>query len=346
MRKFKHRVTDVIGVLEEGWLNYTMRSGNMASDESIPEMFMEDSLDWIEITEPEYLIKKVKVSPAKGHAHVHYTADSQLKDVFCLVDGKAPFIPLDQILACFSQEIHAVQRVEDMEIFSKGDEIKYEDKYLPIVKIEEYAKEPKGMYVWVAPSKSVSFGIKLSNAVKKPKPLYEILTVTIDPINSCNNRIKKVRCVETQEEYEIGNVFRNQSNIIASIKEFEEMGNGNIRIKFSSNSGVTIVGMHRYERPLFKTEDGRYIFQGMSWHYVKLSNFDIKTTCVFQYKGLSSNKSEVVRFHSIELAHEYVKKRAKTLSFVDVAEMLRDSQVGGTPKRRMYELLKEKVKIK
>jgi hypothetical protein len=55
IRKFKHIGTGIIGVNNsntDGWLHYERRGGGIASVESIPMIFVEDSEDWVEFMEP------------------------------------------------------------------------------------------------------------------------------------------------------------------------------------------------------------------------------------------------------------------------------------------------------
>ena len=77
---------------------------------------------WEEVIEKDYEILSFK---HKGSNHI-WKNDSQLKDTFCIVDGKAGFTSLEEINRYPKvYEIHSIKRLSDGKIFILGDIIKH-----------------------------------------------------------------------------------------------------------------------------------------------------------------------------------------------------------------------------
>lgn len=87
---------------------------------------------WEEIIDKDYEILSI-ISSRTG---IIYKKDSQLKDVFCYIDGKRPFYTIksiDNILFL----IYSIKRLSDNEIFTIGDKITVKgNKKLGIISID------------------------------------------------------------------------------------------------------------------------------------------------------------------------------------------------------------------
>jgi len=62
--------------------------------------------------------------------------DSQLKDCFCKIDGRSPFLQLEHLLQDDMFKIHSVKRLSDGEIFTLGDTIDCKSWFGNIIKFE------------------------------------------------------------------------------------------------------------------------------------------------------------------------------------------------------------------
>ncbi len=123
MRKFKHKKTGwvVIEKRDFSLTYYSPETGNVAPD------IVEDSNDWEEIIEKDYEILSYIDKANNG---VIYKLDTQLKDLYCIIDGKAPFFTKEQLQYCY---IYSVKRLSDGEIFTIGDNITRIDKKTKII---------------------------------------------------------------------------------------------------------------------------------------------------------------------------------------------------------------------
>ena len=79
---------------------------------------------WEELIEKDYEILSFK--ECNKPFNKTWKADTQLKDMFCLVDGKSPFHGSDNLIN-LGLNIHSVKRLSDGEVFTVGDKISNKD---------------------------------------------------------------------------------------------------------------------------------------------------------------------------------------------------------------------------
>lgn len=133
MRKFKHKITG--DIVTKNAINYYFETRGYTTN--IPAEVIENSNDWEEIVEKDYEILSFR---HKGSNYI-WKKDSQLKGLFCLVDGKIPFTSLEEINKYPKvYEIHSIKRLSDGEVFTIGDKIqsKYFIPYNEIRTIQRF----------------------------------------------------------------------------------------------------------------------------------------------------------------------------------------------------------------
>ena len=118
---------------------------------------------WEEVIEKDYKILSFK---HKVSNHI-WKNDSQLKDTFCIVDGKAPFTSLEEINKYPKvYEIHSIKRLSDGEIFTINDRIKVFCGYSFIKKFNI-----NNLNVLICTSKTGE-GFNIENLEHIKKPLF------------------------------------------------------------------------------------------------------------------------------------------------------------------------------
>lgn len=76
--------------------------------------------NWEEVVEKDYEI----LSFSQNNKNSYWKLDSQLKETFCLVDGRHHLLSLNEMLKEESYNIHSVKRLSDGEVFTVGDKLK------------------------------------------------------------------------------------------------------------------------------------------------------------------------------------------------------------------------------
>ena len=116
-RKFKHKLTNkVIKIGGKTGLSCQTLIGN--SNLILGDIIKGE--DWEEVVEKDYeIISYIH----NGSKHI-WKKDSQLKDTFCIEDGKSPFTRLEDILKYPKiYSIYSIKRKSDDEIFAIGDKV-------------------------------------------------------------------------------------------------------------------------------------------------------------------------------------------------------------------------------
>ena len=103
---------------------------------------------------------------------------------------------------------------------------------------------------------------------------------------------------------------------------------------------------------LFTSENGRDIFEGDTWFYVKEGSTEITSTTTLHYGG--KNKKSVKRFSSKNAAYDYIKNTIPLLSIHDIYQEFKRTDFISTEEHNMTtdlidslkKLVKNRLKIK
>ncbi len=139
MREFRHKITGIKGeLLEDGHLHFDRTGGNESCHETIWFGFIENSQDWEEIEQPYYEI--LDLINKKGST-VNYETGGEHYSTFLLAcyKNKAHF------LQCFLDSgvwsILSVKRLSDGVIFTVGDTVICNEKYVEKIKSIDFFQE-------------------------------------------------------------------------------------------------------------------------------------------------------------------------------------------------------------
>lgn len=154
MKTYKHKKTGEIATYKDGILKSSGFSVEIGVEPS--------SNFWEEIVEKDYEILSYIHN---GSKHI-WKKDSQLKDTFCLEDGKSPFTRLEDILKYPKiYLIHSVKRLSDGEVFTAGDKIK--DVELGTCSIRGFKIINKKMHIIY-----LDYDYPLEKTIKAKQPLF------------------------------------------------------------------------------------------------------------------------------------------------------------------------------
>lgn len=133
MKKYKHRRTGIIVEMGVANKNYYYA---YKENEAIIKWVVEDSLDWEEVKESNFLItsfKNILTESILKH-------DTQLKDMYCLIDGKRPFYEKQDLLESHQTIVYSIKNSKGEE-FTIGDKVMSLKDIFTISKFEIYTNE-------------------------------------------------------------------------------------------------------------------------------------------------------------------------------------------------------------
>jgi hypothetical protein len=250
---------------------------------------------WEEVIEKDYKILSFK---HKVSNHI-WKNDSQLKDTFCIVDGKAPFTSLEEINRYPKvYEIHSIKRLSDGKIFTVGDIIKHNNNVAyPIGELTKITIVSDTLF-FESNHNHHEFNTNMCFISKVQQPLF----ITKDGIQI----FKGDECwaIDKTDLDHLGKVdFRNNHPY-------------DYALYFSNEKKAQ--QYIKENKPLFTTEDGVDIFEGDKVYGVEvINNFKllIIENCIMK---TTHNPKHCIYLSTKEKAEEYILMNNPCLSINDV----------------------------
>jgi hypothetical protein len=137
-----------------------------------------------------------------------------------------------------------------------------------------------------------------------------------ETILNSKHHIHSIKRLSDGEIFTIGDKITGKSKYNCTINIIELNPNCN-QIMFNRlDEGIDLVNAKHYKQPLFKTEDGVDIFEGMSFYYVCEELELYNTICCYDEDIKLYNNSKF--FSTKEKAEEYIIMNKKVLSLNDI----------------------------
>jgi hypothetical protein len=320
----------------------------------------------------------VKTEKAKEWEILSFKQGPGVKDVWLPVPGRdglwardgvktSPYTT-EEILSNPLYSIHSVRRLSDNEVFDIGDKVKHKDGSYAVF-IKKFVPQADGM--WFVTTRAGGEDYKdLKNFTKNPRD-WEVVTFkndfgkyfclapggyyeytddtkperwrTEEWLLKCEYvKIHSVRRLSDGEVFTVGGPVSYGKNGIIRRFRVDEQGYMFCEVEFNqlvSQDNVPLSALDAVKQPLFKTEDGVDVYEGMKCWFVR----DDLSYGVADAHGCKMWGADRIKYFSTkEAADEYVLMNKPCLSVADITKEF--TNLFDNSKKRLKELAQSKLK--
>ncbi len=318
MRKFKHKPTGEI-FTEKNSLEMIGLKDSESDGLILPTWLLEQGDDWEEVKEEGFTVKKMIEFDKKHVPHLmkkepNYliTAfnnivtgdtikhDTQLKDMYCYIDGKSPFYDKADLLNNNQWIVSKVKNNKGEE-FCIGDDIKGDGEYFKIASFEFADYICGGCYVCGKVNGNThKLALKLATKVKSP------IYTTTDKVD--------IQEGEGRWLWLLSKDFLNkkEQQIFCFSKQDKEVADRYLTFTSEENRDKYI--KENSKKPIMMLADGKELFEGDTiYHFYKPFEF-IMHKSILRHNTIYGD----VVFYKEESAKEYIDNNKPKYSFVDI----------------------------